>query len=440
MTIGILLQQKPLVLMKLLPPSTFGKSRLIADDNVSEISTEESIASPEEFQLNQFISDENLKMLIEEQSLNPEPLKKGISNDEELRYLRRKIQESIHPPPAEITAKKLLFGKKCSLEPYKALEEKVALLDEVIATGNGGAILGVVIFLEKTLNKKQFNKILMTRSDAANHYLNYLESKMKIYEATDILSMLGRDLDAAMLQFKIAVKMYSDPQIQRQKLKRVYCDYFTQPGTNPHIAQFVSNAINLLEWQLLEKTKGTPESSDLVGKTPVETLYYACSKHNWKDSHSSDSTNPFKFINDFKISRSLFEWTALNERGKSKAYPDLEKIFEKSSWTSLIAKPFQINIPLDLAIMRLADLEAPSPVLQNFLAKVNDSNDRLELAQAIKCSKGIIDALAALKDKEELQKYINSLPEGSEERFYGENTLKSVGKKWPIESLPLMKK
>ena len=48
----------------------------------------------------------------------------------------------------------------------------------------------VLLFLKKTLNRKQFYGILMTRPAASNHYLNYLESRMKIAEATDLLTFV----------------------------------------------------------------------------------------------------------------------------------------------------------------------------------------------------------------------------------------------------------
>lgn len=49
----------------------------------------------------------------------------------------------MHPPPVETTANKLLLGKICSLESYRALNDKEQLLDEVIRTGNGDGILAV---------------------------------------------------------------------------------------------------------------------------------------------------------------------------------------------------------------------------------------------------------------------------------------------------------
>lgn len=420
--------------------SSSSKGHLFPEDNISEISAEESLPQTDEFLLSQLISDEDLKMLINEQSLEEEPIRKGISHEEELRILRRKIQDTIHPPPVEINAIKLLIGKRCFLEPYKSLQDKIDILDEVIRTGNGAGILGIVLFLEKTLNRKQLNRILLHRPEASNHYLNFLETKMKIAEATDLLTMLGRDNDAAMLQFKIAMKMNPDPEIRKQKLKKVYSDYFTQPDSIKFCTELVGNSINLLEWQLLEKSKGLENSYKLVDSSPVESLYYSCSKFKWKDLNSTEPTNPYKFITDYKINSGIFEWTALNERAKTQAYLDLEGIFEKTSWHSLKQKQFQIHIPLDVAILRLYDLKAPPPVLNIFLTKISDLKHRLQLAKQVKCTRSIIDALTLLKEKQELEEYRNSLVEGSEERFYAENSLKNIAKKWSTDSLKIIKK
>lgn len=413
---------------------SFGKYRLVSDDNVSEVSFE---LPSNDVPLHTLISDQDLKRILEEQLLEENHFRKGMTKEEELKLLRRKVQDTVHPPLAEVTINKMLLGKKCSLESYKSLSDKIELLDEAIRSGNGDAILGVVLFLVKTLNRKQLNRILLARNDACNHYINYLIVRLEISEAADLLTMLGRDQEAAMLQYKVAVKIHSDPQIKKQRLKKVFSDYFTQPNIVPLYSQIAASAINLLEWQQLENTSSN--ASHIVNSSALETLYYVCSKHKWKDASSTDHKSPQVFINDHQISLPHFEWVALNERAKAQAYLDLDGLFEKASWLSMKQKQFHMNIPLEAAIIRLHQLKAPPAVLNSFLSKVQDPSKKLALAKEVKATRSIIDALSALKEKQELEQYRDSLPDGTEERFYADNSLKTLSKKWSTEGIKIMK-
>lgn len=49
-----------------------------------------------------------------------------------------------------------------------------------------------------------------------------------------------------MLQFYVIVQNTSNFEVKKQKLKKVYSDYFSQPGANVFYSQQVANYINLL--------------------------------------------------------------------------------------------------------------------------------------------------------------------------------------------------
>ncbi|CAD7092822.1 unnamed protein product [Hermetia illucens] len=414
-------------------PDSSNRYRLIADDSASEVSFE---FSSSDIPINTLISDVDLKRILDEQLLEESHFRKGMSQEEELKLLRRKMQDIVHAPPAEVAINKMLLGKRYSLTAYKSLHDKQQLLDEAIASGSGDVILGVVLFLVKTLNKKQLNRILLERPDACNSYLNYLVTRLDIAEATDFLTMLGRDQEAAMLQFKTAVTMHSDPTMKKNRLKKVFSDYFTQPGTNSLHTQLVASAINLLEWQLLENST---TSADIVNSSALETLYYAFGKHKWKDGTTNDQKNPFKFATDHQISAPQLEWVALNERAKAQAYLDLDGLFEKSKWHSIKSKQFHINLPLEDVIMRLYHLNAPQPVLNSFLSHVTDSEVKLSLAKEVKAVRSVIDVLGTMKDKTELEKYRDQLAEGTEERIYADNAIRNFSKRWSTDGLKLMR-
>lgn len=96
------------------------------------------------------------------------------------------------------------------------------------------------------------------------------------------------------------------------------------------------------------------------------------------------------------------------------------------TWHNLKAKSFSINVPLDNVISQLHSLNAPAAVLNYFLGKINEPNHRLAIAYRVNATKSIVDSLSELKDKAGLEKFVESLPAGTDGRFYAENILKNV--------------
>lgn len=47
----------------------------------------------------------------------------------------------------DVTLRRILMGQSYSLEPYKSLTSKTALLDSAVKSGNGNAILIVIIYI-----------------------------------------------------------------------------------------------------------------------------------------------------------------------------------------------------------------------------------------------------------------------------------------------------
>lgn len=125
--------------------------------------------------------------VLEEQSTQEMPIPKNITVEEEVKLLRRLVQEKFNAPSVSQTMAKILLGKSCTLEMYKSLHEKEELLDAAISSGNGDAILHVVLFLVRTLKKKFFHRILQSRPKAINQYVTYLMTRLQITECTDLL-------------------------------------------------------------------------------------------------------------------------------------------------------------------------------------------------------------------------------------------------------------
>lgn len=91
----------------------------------------------------------------------------------------------------------LLSGQHTSLEHFKSLHDKELLLDLAIDSGNGDAILYVVLFLEDSLNQTIFAQIMRTRLMAVNHYKDYLCSRGHTQKCSEFLTMLGMQNEAA---------------------------------------------------------------------------------------------------------------------------------------------------------------------------------------------------------------------------------------------------
>lgn len=251
-----------------------------------------------------------------------------------------------------------------------------------------------------------------------------------------------------LLQFSIYVRSTSNVEFKRQRLKKIYSDYFSQPGANSFYAQLVANYINLLgkkfahvqlepsnkkvkpsaEFQVSEQH--APNAGSILDRSVLETLHYACGRYKWGDTAAAtlqSPASPFKLAEAHAVGAPQFEWIALNERARANAWLDFEHIFERKAWLNLKQrKSFTIHIPIDRTILRLAALAAPEPVLNNFLAKVDDPARRLGLARRVGAKKGVVDALVALKDRPELELFRDGLEAGTEERFYAENALKSL--------------
>ncbi|XP_017041641.1 vacuolar protein sorting-associated protein 16B [Drosophila ficusphila] len=408
---------------------------ILADDAISEASFNNSVTL--NLSIKSILSEEALKLVLQEQALDDRVLPKGVSPEEELKILRRQLQSTLYSPNLDATAQKLLQGKTAPLEMFKSLQEKQQLLDTLISQGGGHAVITVLLFLKRTLNTIQFHGILRERPKALEEYLSYLKDSGDLAGHIDLLQRFGRHQEAALRQFQAALS--SRDVATRKKHLQLLVDAYATAGVGviPLYEQVFHSALKML--QLLEKENGLGKNlRDMT--TPIEVLYACCqANNNWKEQDMLKPMSPQRFAADQQISPAQYEWTALNERAHAQAYADLECIFERvPSWHPLKTKQFHISFDLTLAVLRLYELQAPSTVLQLFLSKMGNSVEKLALAQRVKCIKAVIDAMAGLKQQQELQQLKDTLPERSEEQFYCENALKALtSKRWTTDNIKL---
>lgn len=228
------------------------------------------------------------------------------------------------------------------------------------------------------------------------------------------------------------MKLGKSPDVKKQKLNKLYNELLNhQSGTIcAHYTSIITNYIALLEWQLKEKINNS-KLLNILDCSPLGSLFIASTNHKWNrasaDLSIPNQSNPYQFADTFKIAQPQFDWVVLNERAQSKAWCDLNKIFERKSWHSLkTSKSFSINVPLDRVIVQLHSLDAPADVLSIFLAHIDDLHRRLALAKRFNVGKSVVDTLVELRNREELEEYIKSLNVRDNVRIHAENALKNL--------------
>lgn len=218
-----------------------------------------------------------------------------------------------------------------------------------------------------------------------------------------------------MVQFKTVLASGQAGQ-RRARLKAIYNDYFSQPGTSSFLSQTVANYLNLMNWQATEEE--SRKSLNLVGQSTLQSLFHCSRTHQWTDASGGMSVH--SFAKQYQVPDAQLEYILLTERAMSKSWCDLETIFEKKN---LLKKSFQLHIPLDRVLLRLHQLDAPQATLYYFLNQIADCNGRLLMSRTVNCAKATIDSYVGLKLKADLVVYKDSLPAGSPERFYADKCI-----------------
>lgn len=223
-------------------------------------------------------------------------------------------------------------------------------------------------------------------------------------------------LISQMVQFSAAIASGESKQ-KMARIKTVYNDYFSQPGTSSFLSEMVASYLNLMSWQVVEEDskKGV---SGLIGASTIRTLFHCSRHHHWTDP--SGGMPVLSFAKQYQVPDAQLEYVILTERAKNQSWCDLESIFEKKQ---LLKKSFQLHIPLEKVILRLQRLNAPQATLYYFLNQEPDYNKRLALARTVNCIKAIIDCYVGLKLKPDLVAYKDVLLGGSPEKFYADQCI-----------------
>ncbi|KIH58082.1 hypothetical protein ANCDUO_11718 [Ancylostoma duodenale] len=310
-------------------------------------------------------------------------------------------------PDVKEAVRRLLKGDPVSLEWYRSKEEKVQLLDAAIDIVDGN----VVLFLKSSLMDSLFRDILLRKPQAAEEYIAYLKITRDYDELTTTLFALGRNADAAMVEFSAAIRhQVADQKVQA--LKKCVRSGFSDPLLVSE-AGVVSDYISLLERQIPinvadDQSKNAiftafPKNASLVGKSAIATYYYCClyhyddplrrrlglkTEHDPADEHAL--ANPGSVRDSFRITDKEAVWTSVSALAKQSRWPDVERVLQPKSLLGALQNRAALNSPKLSCpcswqnlfhILHSSSTAPPKDLSCRILRAVNDADMRLKLAE-----------------------------------------------------------
>ncbi|XP_037607529.1 spermatogenesis-defective protein 39 homolog [Sebastes umbrosus] len=352
----------------------------------------------------------------------------------ELRKPKSEYKDYVSDWSPEETVQRMQQGKVVSLEKFRSLQDKLLLLDYAVAAHDGNVITAVLIYLKRTLSKEVLFRELESRQTALRHLIHYLTETRDQRLLLELLRALGRTEDVALLQYKEHLNI-ADENKRRDFLKSCIGLPFS-----PEDSVHVQDHYTLLERQvIIEATDRQAERGgkvDIFQKFPrrasilnmplTTTLYYCCFYH-YTESEGTYSS-PLNIRQTFKISEKQYFVTALAARAKLKAWLDVDALFTSRNWLGFTKKKSPLSFQRVVDILQKNS--APTQVLQDYVALVDDAELRISLAQKHKCHDIVINTYRDLKDRQQLLGYRGKVERGSAEERKIDELLKNTQIRW----------
>lgn len=376
------------------------------------------------------------------------------AKDNEISQLKKRLENSYSrynlTLPPDNTINRILLGQPYSLECYRSLEDKLALLDTALVTMDGSAILATLLHLRNTVRSSLFIKEMEARPHASQLYVSYLKKRYNHAEAIKFLGSLGKSEDAAILAYELALTSKT-PEVKVKNLKKALENNFTDAALS-HETKCVKDNIKLLERQIaIDQADHNdqlnpmlvkyPRAANTVDKSLLTTLYYCCMYHwNAAESHVG---SPMGLRKAHNFTDRQILWTVLRGRARVNHWP---LPTELDSWLGskgllgalgsissafstagkVISSSVKTTLPIDQVVHTLSASGAPANVLAVYIALIDSMDTRLKIAVNYKCHQAVIDVYIAQKDRDALEKYMKEIPAGSPEYLKAENAIKSV--------------
>ncbi|XP_064622813.1 spermatogenesis-defective protein 39 homolog [Lineus longissimus] len=342
--------------------------------------------------------------------------------------------------PPEDMVRRMILGYSYTLEQYKSLEEKLAFLDAAVRLGDGDTITAGVLFLRATVKKSIFNREVVSRPVAVDHFLQYLKQHNDFGDLADMLSMLGRTEEAAMLKYRQAV-LVNNPQTKTKAIQNCHRTHLQNEYSLQPESGLVQEHISLLEIQLpiedadargekdgsIPIFKEYPRVCSIINRPLINTLFYCCFYHYGLGENSLASTVAMKKRHN--IGDKQYLWCALRARAKLKCWTDFEALLTTKGWFG--ASKMKSPIGFDKIVEILSKVTCPKDILVKYLRLVDDEEKRLGLATKLKCHEIVVDTFVSMKDRARLESYKAKVLElHTTEYFYADDNLRNPNIKW----------
>nr|XP_023657984.1 spermatogenesis-defective protein 39 homolog isoform X3 [Paramormyrops kingsleyae] len=332
----------------------------------------------------------------------------------------------------EETVRRMQRGKAYSFETFRSLKDKMLLLDEAVHANDGNVITAVLIFLKKSLSKEILSRELTSREIALRHYIHYLKEMGEQKSLVELLKSLGRTEDMALLQYKEHLN------IKDEVRKKEYLKACIGLPFSPEDASHVQDHYTLLERQIIieandkqaenkvEVFKKHPRKASILNMPIITTLYYSCFYHYGEPEGTFSS--PANIRSTFKISEKQYFLTVLGARAKLKEWFDVDRLFTAKNWFGYTKKKSPIGFHRVVDILQKNN--APVQVLQEYVSLVEDTEQKISLAQKYKCHDIVIDTYKDLKDRQQLIIYQGKVERNSPEDRKIQDLLNNTQIRW----------
>ncbi|CAJ1077845.1 spermatogenesis-defective protein 39 homolog [Xyrichtys novacula] len=352
----------------------------------------------------------------------------------ELRKPKSEYKDYVSDWSPEETVQRMQQGKVVSLEKFRSLQDKLLLLDYAVSAHDGNVITAVLIFLKRTLSKGILFQELESRQTALRHFIQYLTETKDQRLLLELYRALGRTEDMALLQYKEHLSI-SDENKKRDFLKSCLSLPFSTEDS-----AHVQDHYTLLERQIIieatdrqaeqggkvEIFQKFPRKASILNMPMVTTLYYCCFYH--YNEPEGTYSSPLNIRQTFKVSEKQYFVTALSARAKLKAWSDVDALFTSRNWLGFTRKksPLSFHRVVDI----LQKNSAPTLVLQDYVALVDDADLKISLAQKHKCHDIVINTYRDLKDRQQLLAYRGKVERGSAEERKIDELLNNQQIRW----------
>uniref|UniRef100_A0A8C2X3P4 Spermatogenesis-defective protein 39 homolog n=1 Tax=Cyclopterus lumpus TaxID=8103 RepID=A0A8C2X3P4_CYCLU len=289
---------------------------------------------------------------------------------------------------------------------------------------------------EETVHRMQQGKVshlrevlfreLEPRQTALSHLIHYLtetRDQRLLLELYTCLTCFCFQL----LQYKEHLSI-ADENKRRDFLKSCLSLPFS-----PEDSSHVQDHYTLMERQVIIETtdrraeRGEKVERALILNMPlITTLSYCCLYH-YSESEGTFSS-PLNIRQTFKISEKQFFVTALGARAKLKAWSDVDALFTSRNWLGFTRKKSPLGFQRVVDILQKNS--APTQVLQDYVALVDDAELRITLAQKHKCHDIVINTYRDLKDRQQLLGYRGKVERGSGEERKIDELLNNLQIRW----------